>query len=73
MGLNDAPVVGAAKASLTIQQLAVILAEQKVELDVTGAFLSAVWYSSKLKLQENMAGLLTDELEALQEQVSARY
>jgi outer membrane protein TolC len=69
MGLNDAPVVGAAKASLTMRQLAIILARQKIELDVASAFLSAVWYGNKLKLQEDMVSLLAGQMEGLQAQV----
>jgi outer membrane protein TolC len=70
MGLNDAPVVSSAKAALTKQQLASSLVEQKITLDVTTAFMSAVWYREKAELQKSMEELATRRLEGIQAQVA---
>ena len=69
MGLNNPPVVAAAKAELNQQELTVVLAEQKVILDVFNAFSQAIWYrdmehadESIIKLSQQALDIDTDQV-----------
>ena len=70
MGLNDAPVVSGAKAQLTKQRLELQLAEQKVVLDVTTAYLSAIWYRDKERIEEQLTALEERKVAGIQAQAS---
>jgi outer membrane protein TolC len=69
MGLNNPPVVAAAKAELNQQELTVVLAEQKVILDVFNAFSQAIWYrdmehadESIIKMSQQALDIDTDQV-----------
>lgn len=70
MGLNNPPVVAAARAALEQAQSIARLYEQKVILDATAMFSYAVWYRDELPLDEEMVKLSEKQLEIVREQVS---
>lgn len=70
LGLNDPPVVAAARAVLGEQEWNILLFAQKVILDVTSSFLDALLYRDLLQLDEKMVALSEKRLDIVREQVS---
>ena len=70
MGLNHPPVVAAAEDQLDEQELTVVLAEQKVVLDVFTAFSQVVWYRNWARLDETIVTQSQQALDIVTDQVS---
>jgi len=70
LGLNDPPVVAAARAVLGEQEWNILLYAQKVILDVTTSFLDALLYRDELELDEKALPLSQKRLDIVQQQVS---
>jgi outer membrane protein TolC len=63
LGLNNPPVVAAARAHLTQDQLTAIIQMQKVMLDVSEAFLNSVSYHDQLALEQQLVQFVGEQLE----------
>jgi outer membrane protein TolC len=70
MGLNDAPAASAARAQLTEQEIALLLSQQKVVLDVTAAFSYALWYQREAEIGAAKVILSEKRLAVVQSQVA---
>jgi len=70
LGLNNPPVVAAARAVLGEQEWNILLFAQKVILDVSTSFLDALLYRDELQLAEKMVPLSEKRLDIVQAQVS---
>jgi outer membrane protein TolC len=69
LGLNDPPVVDAARAVLTQDELRAIVQAQKVILDVTQAFVSAASYRDQLTIERQLMQYVSQQLEITKAQV----
>jgi len=70
LGLNDPPVVAAARAVLGEQEWNILLFAQKVTLDVTTAFLDTLLYRDQLQLYDRAVMLSEKRLDIMREEVS---
>ncbi|MGD0073191.1 MAG: TolC family protein, partial [Candidatus Binataceae bacterium] len=69
LGLNDPPVVAAARAALTQQELTSLIQAQKLILDVTTTFLNATSFRDQLTLEEKLVALHEKQLKIVRAQV----
>ncbi|HTY57155.1 MAG TPA: TolC family protein [Candidatus Binataceae bacterium] len=70
MGLNNPPVVAAARAVLTEQELLSILQAQKLILDVTQAYVNAASFRDQSDLQDQIVALHEKQLKIVRAEVS---
>lgn len=69
MGLNHPPVVAVAEAELNEQELTIILAQQKVILDVFTAYSQAIWYRDLERLSQEIIKFSQQEIDIVTDQV----
>jgi outer membrane protein TolC len=69
LGMNDVPAVAAARAQMTEQEAANLIAEQKVILDVVTDYVYAATYLKESQLEQQIVDLESKQLEIVQEQV----
>jgi len=69
LGLNNPPVVVAARAELTEQELLSLLQAQKLILDVTQAYVNAASFRDQLDLQDQVVALHEKQLKIVRAEV----
>jgi outer membrane protein TolC len=70
LGLNNPPVVAAAKAVYQQQKGKSLIAEQQIVFDVITAFSSEVWYASEVDMDQALVNLLRKRFEIVSEEVA---